>query len=155
MRRIGVWLGLCLACAWSAAPILWQIATSLKTQGELEMLPPLLPTAITSQHYHAIFAGYPFARVLANSAIVAGGTTLLAVALGTLAGFGLAKLRPNGRAGILATVVVLSMLPPIATVSPLFVLVNALGMRDTLAAHRLRPAARGLAHDPVLPRHTR
>lgn len=134
MKRFGVWLGLCLACAWSAAPLAWQLATSLKTQAELETLPPLLPTAITARHYLQIFTGYPLARVLANSAIVAAVTTLLAVSLGSLAGFALAKLRPAGRSGVLAGVVALSMLPPIATVSPLFVIVNALGLRDTLAA---------------------
>jgi len=134
VKRIAFWLGLCAACAWSLAPLVWQLLTSLKTQAEVETLPPLLPTAVTAQHYYAIFAGYPFARVLANSAMVAAGTTLLAVSLGSLAGFALAKLRPPGRAGVLAAVVVLSMLPPIATVSPLFVIVNSLGLRDTLSA---------------------
>jgi multiple sugar transport system permease protein len=64
--------------------------------------------------------------------MVAAGTTLAAVALGSLAGFALAKLRPAGRTAVLAAVVALSMLPPIATVSPLFLLINALGIRDTL-----------------------
>jgi multiple sugar transport system permease protein len=111
---------------------LWQLLTSLKPQAELESLPPLLPSAITLTHYQAIFAGHPFPRLLANSAIVAAGTTLAAVVLGSLAGFALAKLRPRGRIAILAAVVALSMLPPIATISPLFLLVNAMGLRDTL-----------------------
>jgi multiple sugar transport system permease protein len=112
---------------------LWQLLTSLKPQAELESLPPLLPSAITLTHYQAIFAGHPFPRLLANSAIVAAGTTLAAVVLGSLAGFALAKLRPRGRIAILAAVVALSMLPPIATISPLFLLVNAMGLRDTLS----------------------
>jgi multiple sugar transport system permease protein len=132
MKRAGVWLGLAAACIWSLAPFLWQLLTSLKPQAELESLPPLLPSAITLTHYQAIFAGHPFPRLLANSAIVAAGTTLAAVVLGSLAGFALAKLRPRGRIAILAAVVALSMLPPIATISPLFLLVNAMGLRDTL-----------------------
>lgn len=61
------------------------------------------------------------------------GATLLALGLGSLAGFALAKLRPPGRAATLAGVVALSMLPPVATVSPLFLLAGATGLRDTLA----------------------
>jgi multiple sugar transport system permease protein len=132
MKRAGIWLALAAVCAWSLAPFVWQVLTSLKPQAELESLPPLLPSAITLTHYRAIFAGQPFARLLANSAIVAGGTTLAALALGSLAGFALAKLRPPGRVAVLATVVALSMLPPIATVSPLFLFINAVGLRDTL-----------------------
>jgi multiple sugar transport system permease protein len=132
MKRAGVWFGLAAACIWSLAPFLWQLLTSLKPQAELESLPPLLPSAITLTHYQTIFAGHPFPRLLANSAIVAIGTTLAAVALGSLAGFALAKLRPHGRIAVLAAVVALSMLPPIATISPLFLLVNAMGLRDTL-----------------------
>ncbi|MEO8040167.1 MAG: carbohydrate ABC transporter permease [Betaproteobacteria bacterium] len=134
MKRAGLWLGLALACAWSLAPFLWQLSTSLKPQAELETLPPLLPTTLTLQHYQAIFSGYPLLHLLANSALVAAGTTVLAVGFGSLAGFALAKLPVRGRTGVLAGVVVLSMLPPIATVSPLFLMLNAAGLRDTLVA---------------------
>lgn len=97
------------------------------------MLPSLLPGAPTLAHYEAIFAGHPFARLLANSFLVSAGATLLALAVGSLAAFALAKLRPPGRAATLAGVVALSMLPPVATVSPLFLLAGATGLRDTLA----------------------
>ena len=107
--------------------------TSLKPVAELESLPPLLPSAPTLIHYQAIFAGHPFTRLLANSFLVAAGATLLALGLGSLAAFALAKLRPPGRAATLAAVVMLSMLPPVATVSPLFLLTQATGLRDTLA----------------------
>lgn len=132
MKRAGIALAIAAACLWSLAPFLWQLSTSLTPQAQLESLEPRLPSVLTLTHYRAIFAGHPFPRLLANSAIVAAGTTLAAVTLGSLAGFALAKLRPRGRVGILASIVALSMLPPIATVSPLFVLVNALGLRDTL-----------------------
>jgi len=65
--------------------------------------------------------------------MVSAGATLLALGLGSLAAFALAKLRPAGRAATLAAVVALSMLPPVATVSPLFLLAVATGLRDTLA----------------------
>jgi multiple sugar transport system permease protein len=118
--------------AWSLAPFAWQVLTSMKPLHELETLPPLLPGAPTLEHYRAVLAGQSFARMMLNSLLAAGGATLLAVGLGSLAGFGLAKLRPPGRAAALAAVVTLSMLPPIATVSPLFLIANASGLHDTL-----------------------
>ncbi len=133
MKRLRLLAAISLVCLWSVAPFVWQLLTSLKPTAELEALPPLLPTEITFAHYEAIFTGYPFLRLLVNSAVVASGATLAAVGLGSLAGFALAKLRPRGHTPLLAAIVGLSMLPPIATVSPLFVLVHALGLRDTLA----------------------
>ena len=155
MRRPGLWLGLAAVCAWSLAPFLWQVLTSVKPAADLEALPPFLPGAITLVHYEAIFAGHPFARLLLNSFMVSALATLLALGFGSLAGFALAKLRPPGRAAALAAVgapacfplanlrppgraatlaavVALSMLPPVATVSPLFLLAGAAGLRDTL-----------------------
>jgi multiple sugar transport system permease protein len=134
VRRLGTWVGLAAVVAWSLAPFAWQMLTSLKPLPELETLPPLLPGAPTLEHYRAILAGQPFGRMLLNSLAAAGGATLLALGLGSLAGFALAKLRPPGRAATLAAVVALSMLPPIATVSPLFLIANAAGLHDTLLA---------------------
>ncbi len=134
MRRLGYFLGLALVMAWSLAPFAWQVLTSLKPVVELESLPPLLPSTLTLVHYEAILAGHPFLRLMLNSFVVAGGATVLAVGLGSLAGFALDKLKPPGRFGVLAAIVALSMLPPIASVSPLFLMTNAIGLRDTLAA---------------------
>jgi multiple sugar transport system permease protein len=120
--------------AWSLAPFVWQLLTSLKPVAELEALPPLLPGSPTLEHYRAILAGEPFGRLMLNSLVAAAGATALALVLGSLAGFALAKLRPPGRAATLAAVVTLSMLPPIATVSPLFLMVSATRLHDTLIA---------------------
>jgi multiple sugar transport system permease protein len=125
---------LILLAAYCLAPFLWQVVTSLKPAAELVALPPLLPARPTLEHYAAIFTGHPAARLILNSTVVALGTTLLALALGALAAYAAAVLRMRGRGAILGVVLAISMFPPIATVSPLFLLLNALGLRDTLAA---------------------
>ena len=76
---------LILLAAYCLAPFLWQVLTSLKPAAELVALPPLLPASPTFEHYAAIFTGHPAARLILNSTVVAGGTTLLALALGALA----------------------------------------------------------------------
>ena len=134
MRSAARGLALVLVALYSLAPFLWQIVTSLKPAHELTSLPPLLPSRIEFASYLAIFSDSPLLRAVVNSLIVAGGTTLLALVIGALAGFALARLRVRRRAAILAGVLVVSMFPPIATVSPLFLLLNAFGLHDTLLA---------------------
>lgn len=80
--RIAALVLLALYCL---APFLWQVVTSLKPAAELTSLPPLLPTRVSFEHYAAIFTGHPLMRLIANSAIVAAGTTALALVVGALA----------------------------------------------------------------------
>lgn len=126
--------GMALVIGYCLAPFLWQVITSLKPAAELVSLPPLIPTHLTVEHYAAIFSGHPFLRMIANSALVAACTTLLALAVGAPAAFALSMLQARGRAAILAGLLAISMFPPVATVSPLFLVLNALGLHDTLVA---------------------
>lgn len=71
-----------------------------------------------------------FLRALWNSFVVATLTTVASVVLGGMAAFALAKLRIPGRGLILAATLAVSMLPPVATVSPIFLALKALGLRD-------------------------
>jgi multiple sugar transport system permease protein len=134
MKRVGFYLGLVVLAGYCLAPLVWQLITSLRPTHELTTLPPLLPTHFTLDHYAAVLAGPTFGRLIVNSLAVATGTTLLALAVGAAAAFALAKLRVRRRAVILTVVLAASMFPPIATVSPLYVIINALGLRDTLGA---------------------
>jgi multiple sugar transport system permease protein len=106
----------------------------MKPDAELARLPPFLPTEPTLAHYRSVISGTPFLRIIANSAVVASCTTVLSLAIGSLAAFGLAKLRVRFKGLILLFVLSASMFPPIATVSPLYLVIRALGLRDTLWA---------------------
>lgn len=134
MSMLGFYLALGAALLFSLGPILWQLLSSLKPDRELTVIPPLLPQMLTAEHYVAIFTGYPFLTVIFNSIVVAAATALTAISVGAFAAFALAKLRIKGAALVLAIVLATSMFPPIATVSPLYIIINGLGLRDTLFA---------------------
>ncbi len=134
MKRTGLFFGIAAAVLFCTGPLLWQAVTSLKPDAELTRIPPVLTAHPTLGHYAAVLAGPAFLRVIANSAVVAAGTTLLSILLGTLAAFGLGKLRVTGRAAVLAFVLSASLFPPIATVSPLYLVIRSLGLRDTVWA---------------------
>lgn len=73
-----------------------------------------------------------FLQLFRNSMLVAGGTASLAVVIGTTAAYAFSRfIFPGRKLGMLGFVIVL-MLPPGATLAPLFVLLNAIQLRTTL-----------------------
>lgn len=90
--NFGYYLIATLLVSFFLAPYVWQLITSLKPNAELATLPPLLPSKLVWQNYAEVFTGRPFARIILNSVAVASSTTLLCLALGSLAGYALAKL---------------------------------------------------------------
>ncbi len=131
MRRACFIVLVAVVAAYCAGPILWQAVTSLKPDTELTKLPPLLPRRPVTDHYLSVFREHPFARIIVNSAVVSSLTTILSLAAGSLCAFGLAKLRPRFGTIILGFALSVSMFPPVATVSPLYIIIRALHMRDT------------------------
>ena len=134
MKRALFVLTVTAVALWSLGPFLWQVVTSLKPDAELTRLPPILPQHPTLVHYAAVFTGASFVRIIANSAVVASLSTLFSLAVGSLAAFGLAKLRVRFKGLILLFVLSATMFPPIATVSPLYLIIRAVGLRDTWGA---------------------
>jgi multiple sugar transport system permease protein len=131
MKRILFYMGILLVVFYCCGPYLWQLITSLKPDTELTKLPPVFPEQITWSHYTLIFLERPFLRIILNSAVVASLTTALSILIGSLGAFGLAKLGLRYKGIILGFVLSVSMFPPIATVSPLYLVIRALGLRDT------------------------
>lgn len=110
-------------------PFFWQVLTSLWPDGELTRL---LPSHLTFENYAGVLGG-PFLRVVLNSLVVAALTTVFCLAVGSAAAFALAKLEFRGRNLLLSAALAVSMFPPIATVSPLYLILRAVGLRDQLA----------------------
>ncbi len=131
IKRIGFYLLLILVAMFCLAPLMWQVIISLKPASQITKLPPLMPESLTFGHYTSIFTAHPFARIILNCIITAGCTTFLSMMFGSLAAFALAKLRLTAKTAILGFVLSISMFPPIATVSPLYLIIRAVGLRDT------------------------
>ncbi|HLC42750.1 MAG TPA: carbohydrate ABC transporter permease [Methylomirabilota bacterium] len=131
LTRSGLVFLLAATALFCLGPVLWQLVTSLKPEPELTRLPPILPVHPTLTHYAAIFSGHPFFRIILNSFIVAATTTGLSLGIGSLAAFALARLGFGGKRILLGVALAISMFPPISIVSPLYLVIRALGLRDT------------------------
>jgi len=117
-----------------ALPFFWQLLTSFKPDALLMRLPPLVPARLTTAHYEAVWARSVIPRALGNSLGVAALTTILALVLGLFAAYALARLPVPGARLLLLGMVAGTAFPQVAIVSPLYLLVRTLGLRDTWSA---------------------
>lgn len=130
MRRALLGLAVLLAVTFCAGPFVWQLLTSLRPEHELTSLG--IPSTLSLESYRRAFAGQPLGRAIWNSALVASTTTAVCLSVGAAAAFALAKMEIRGRQIILGAALLASMFPSVATVSPLYLILRALGLRDHL-----------------------
>jgi len=132
-RRLADVAVLLLLAAW-ATPYFWQLRTSFTPDAELLATRGVLPAAPTLIHYQAVLERSVMPQALGNSLAVASLTTLVAVALGLPAAYGIARLPVPAKGLLLLGIIACTAFPQIATVSPLYLLLRALGLRDTWTA---------------------
>lgn len=131
MKKIGLTLLLLLLVAWITAPYLWQIITSFKSTTELGSIPPLLPSRLDWSHYRVVLSNSDFRHFILNSFVVATLTSLLAFFSGSLTSFVTAFFHFKWKPVLLSLILTVSMFPPIAIVSPLYLMIKSVHLRDT------------------------
>jgi ABC-type glycerol-3-phosphate transport system permease component len=128
------WIGgaaLVIVVAVVAFPFYWAVVASLTPEAALFRAPSLVPRHIVLDHYRALFDERNFWVPIRNSLVVGGTTTLFCVAVGSLAAYALARMRFRGRNAVLSFILAVTMFPQISIVSPLYMLLRALGLIDT------------------------
>ncbi|CAL9347838.1 carbohydrate ABC transporter permease [Streptomyces sp. NPDC030392] len=116
--------------AYALFPVWWIAALSFKHPSTLAD-GNFIPTRWTWENYRGIFETSEFTRALVNSIGIALIATVVAVALGTMAAYAVARLRFPGKRLLIGLSLLIAMFPPISLVSPLFDIERALGLFDT------------------------
>lgn len=129
--RATTWLASLAFIAASFGPLYWALVASLTPESHLFDGPSLVPAPLVVDHYRALFAERAFWVPVRNSLVVAGATTLLALAFGAPCAYALARMPFRANGPILAFVLGVSMFPQVSLVSPLFLLLRALGLINT------------------------
>ena len=134
MSRALLYLMVVSACGLVVFPFYWMFLTSIQPLEALFRFPPLLtPTHPTFESYTAIFTDRPLARWMWNSFMVSGVTTLLALALGSIAGYSLARFRYPGKRATELLILSTQMIPGVLLIIPIYVVFLKLGLLDTLS----------------------
>jgi multiple sugar transport system permease protein len=111
-------------------PVLWIASLSFKDPSTITN-GTFFPRKWTLENYRGIFQTSLFTRSLINSIGIAVIATVLAVIVGSMAAYAVARLRFPGKAVLVAATLLIAMFPPISLVSPLFNLWRQIGLFDT------------------------
>ncbi|MGN6759810.1 MAG: carbohydrate ABC transporter permease [Leifsonia sp.] len=133
--RWGIAIGTTLLVIFILAPIYWMLATSLKSDAALSAKPPqLVPLPINFQNYVTAFAKYSFGTFFLSSVIVSVASTILVLALGTFAGYALARLPLRGKFPMLVALLMISVFPAVALLAPLYLIMRNIGWLNSYQA---------------------
>jgi multiple sugar transport system permease protein len=125
---LGILIGL-----WSAIPIAWMLITSLKPQQAIRTSDVVLFFTPTLENYRNLFfGGNRVGSFLVNSLLVSIISTFIALALGSLAGYGMAHWRSRHKKDVSFWILSTRMAPIAAVIVPLFVMFRLAGLVNTI-----------------------
>jgi len=114
-------------------PIMWIILTAFKTPEEFLTSPPVWIPRTPSLGYFAHVVQTGGLKALTNSLIISLSATLLAVLIGSLAAYGLARYKTGGD-NLPFYVLSQRFIPPVAVIFPFLLLFKTLKWMDTYQA---------------------
>jgi multiple sugar transport system permease protein len=115
-------------------PVLWSTLTSVKPAAEASAVPPTyLPSRISFENYEKLNRyGAGVFQYIFNSAAVALITVFGTIVLSTLAGFGFSRFQFPGKNVLFIMVLAALMIPFQSILTPLFLMLSAVKMQNTL-----------------------
>ncbi|MCB2054114.1 MAG: carbohydrate ABC transporter permease [Geminicoccaceae bacterium] len=131
LLRTTLWYAVSIAvCVVFLFPVYWMFAVSLKRPEEIFRSPPAwYPSDPQFGNFVVLFTDGDVWTIV-NSLVLAGSSTLLAMAAGSLCAYGIVRFHTGGEH--LATFLIAQrLLPPIAIVFPLFLVYAQFGLADT------------------------
>lgn len=134
IKAAAFWLGIAAVVLWSLFPILMVVVTSFKSQVDALRMPPVWLFKPTLNNYRDVFELSPFWLYFTNTLVVAVVSTVVALILGSLAAYSLARFRHKRGEQLSFWIISIRMTPPVAAAIPIFILMRQLGLLDTRLA---------------------
>jgi ABC-type sugar transport system, permease component len=132
-RRVVVFVLAVVVIVWSVVPLLWMLLTAFKPQGAIKTSSPTLFFTPTMDNFINLFSGgNSIGPYIVNSVIASVGSTVIAIVLGTMAGYGLAGWKSRGKGQLSFWIISTRMAPIAAVIVPLFVLFRQFGLIDSV-----------------------
>lgn len=119
--------------AWSVIPLAWMLLTAFKPQEAIRTADVVVVFAPTLDNFaNLFFGGNKVGTFLVNSLLVTGTSTVIAVALGCLAGYGMAHWQSRYKKDVSFWIISTRMAPIAAVTVPLFVMFRTAGLVNTI-----------------------
>jgi multiple sugar transport system permease protein len=130
-RRATMWVLVdAVVVMYALIPVLWILSLSLKPTSMVKD-GRLIPSSVSFDNYRGIFRGDFFTSALVNSVGIGLTTTVIAVLLGAMAAYAIARLRFPGKRVLIGATLLITMFPAISLVTPLFNIERRIGLFDT------------------------
>lgn len=114
-------------------PVYWTIITSFKTKAQVFVERPILwIDTLYLDNYIEIFRKSYVATFFSNSMLVAVSTTVISLALATMAGFGLSRYHFKGNKIIKNSVIAVRMIPALVYTIPYYIIYSKIHLLDTM-----------------------
>jgi multiple sugar transport system permease protein len=131
-KRLGsvrLYLGALIVLVWGLAPFYWMAVTAFRDPDYTFDNTPW-PTHVTLENFRNAFdtsRGNNFGKALVNSIVIGSITTAIALVIGVVAAYALARLTFHGKYVVSGLILSASMFPVVVLVTPLFQLFTNLG----------------------------
>ena len=113
-------------------PFIWMISSSFKPESEVLSIPPtIIPDNPTLDNYINLFTNMNFAVYLRNTLVIVL-FSFLGLLFNAMAGYGFAKYDFKGRDKVFYIVLATMMIPGQVTMIPVYLLLNAMGLTNTM-----------------------
>lgn len=135
LKRALLYIILGAVAASTLFPFVLMISTSLRTGGGLvTQLHDLIPREVTLQNYYDVWVADNFGRYFVNSSLVTFIVVAGNVLLDSMVAYALSRKRFRGAGVILALILARMMIPVQVLMIPIFILIQRIGLYDSLAA---------------------
>jgi multiple sugar transport system permease protein len=118
-----------------ALPLLWMVLSSFMSNAQINQFPPaIIPDSLHADGWQTVFNDSDFPRWFLNSTIVASVTVVSNLVFCSLAGYAFARMRFRGSTVLFLLILFTLVIPFQLTMIPTFIVMDELGLVDTLAA---------------------
>jgi multiple sugar transport system permease protein len=132
--QVPLFLLLCGFTAVNLTPVVWAVLTSFKQPVDAFAVPPTLVFTPTLTFHYQVWVEKAFWHYLLNSVVISVSTVVISVSIGTMAAYGLSRMRSNTSRGVLFAILSMRMFPHVLLAIPFFVLARMLGLINTYPA---------------------
>ncbi len=137
VRHASMYLVVGLLALFCVVPFLWVLLASVDRHAGLYLQAPQL----TFSNFLKFFRNPTTPRLLLNSFVLAGGGTALALALAVLGGYALSRFAFFGRRTLMFAILLIRVVPPTATIVPLYIIMINVHLNNTYTGLILVEAA--------------
>jgi len=134
IKKCGIYVILTLAACIVLFPIIWVFMTALKTRVATFAMPPVWVFIPNLKNFGELVSRYAYGRYFTNSVIVVTAVSVISIFVGTLAAYSITRFKIKQGKFLLFWILSIRMMPPVASILPIYIIISRLGLLDTRIA---------------------